>query len=87
VIFPNGREVLQYVADLYEAVCTPGVAERAQVQKMKKYMNFLGVGVEDSEAFLHDIRRCDTRAEFFEICRRHLDHDRPMTLEPRSPLA
>ena len=87
VIFPNGREVLQYVADLYEAVCTPGVAERAQVQKMKKYMNFLGVGVEDSEAFLHDIRRCDTRAEFFEICRRHLDHDRPMTLEPRSLLA
>jgi tRNA-dihydrouridine synthase B len=87
VVFPSGREVLQYVADLYEAVCTPGVAERAQVQKMKKYMNFLGVGVEDSEAFLHDIRRCDTRAEFFEICRRHLDHDRPMTLEPRSLLA
>jgi tRNA-dihydrouridine synthase B len=84
---PDGREVLQYITDLYEAVCTPGVHEKAKVQKMKKYMNFLGEGVEDSFAFLHDIRRCSTRPEFFEICRRHLDHDRPMALEPRRALA
>jgi tRNA-dihydrouridine synthase B len=84
---PCGREVLQYVNDLYEAVCTAGVPEKAQVQKMKKYMNFLGEGVEDSVAFLHDIRRCSTRAEFFDICRRHLDHGRPMALEPRRALA
>jgi len=84
---PDGRGVLHYITDLYEAVCTPGVPEKAQVQKMKKYMNFLGEGVEDSAAFLHDIRRCATRAEFFTICRSHLDHDRPMALEPRRPLA
>ena len=45
---PTGREVLGYIAELYEAVCTPGVAEKAQVQKMKKYMNFLGEGLEES---------------------------------------
>ena len=78
---PIGREVLGYVTDLYEAVCTPGVPENAQVQKMKKYMNFLGEGLEESADFLHDIRRCSTRAEFFAICSRHLDHDRPMALE------
>lgn len=78
---PSGREVLDYVSDLYEAVCTPGVAEKAQVQKMKKYMNFLGEGLEEPGAFLHDIRRCATRGEFFAICSRHLDHDRPMALE------
>ena len=78
---PIGREVLGYVTDLYEAVCTPGVPENAQVQKMKKYMNFLGEGLEESGDFLHDIRRCSTRAEFFRICSRHLDHDRPMALE------
>ena len=78
---PIGREVLGYVTDLYEAVCTPGVPENAQVQKMKKYMNFLGEGLEESADFLHDIRRCSTRAEFFRICSRHLDHDRPMALE------
>ena len=43
---PRGRDVLAYVRALYEAVCSPAVRESAQVQKMKKYMNYLGVGVE-----------------------------------------
>lgn len=78
---PSGREVLQYVEELYEAVCAPGVPENAQVQKMKKYMNFLGEGLEQSEDFLHSIRRCESRGEFFAICSRHLEHDRAMPLE------
>lgn len=82
VRFPVGRQVLDYISDLYDAVCTPGVAEKAQVQKMKKYMNFLGEGLDDSNDFLHDIRRCATRAEFFSICSRHLDHGREMPLQP-----
>lgn len=79
--WPTGREVLDYIGDLYEAVCTPRVTEKAQVQKMKKYMNFLGEGLEESGDFLHAIRRCESRGEFFSICSRHLDHDRPMALE------
>jgi tRNA-dihydrouridine synthase len=79
---PTGRQVLDYISDLYEAVCSPSVPEKAQVQKMKKYMNFLGEGLDDSAAFLHDIRRCATRDEFFSICSRHLDHGRAMPLQP-----
>ena len=79
---PTGRQVLDYISDLYEAVCSPGVPEKAQVQKMKKYMNFLGEGLDDSAAFLYDIRRCATREEFFSICSRHLDHGRAMALQP-----
>ena len=82
VSLPTGRQVLDYISDLYEAVCSPGVPEKAQVQKMKKYMNFLGEGLDDSAAFLHDIRRCATRDEFFRICSRHLDHGRAMPLQP-----
>jgi tRNA-dihydrouridine synthase len=82
VSLPTGRQVLDYISDLYDAVCSPGVPEKAQVQKMKKYMNFLGEGLEDSQVFLHDIRRCATRAEFFTICSRHLDHGRAMPLQP-----
>ncbi|MEI8292639.1 MAG: tRNA-dihydrouridine synthase family protein [bacterium] len=82
IFLPTGRDVLDYIANLYEAVCSPGVPERAQVQKMKKYMNFLGEGLEDSQAFLHDIRRCSTKAEFFSICSRHLDHGQAMRLQP-----
>ena len=86
VRLPDGRDVLAYIENLYSSASPPGVTEKVQVQKMKKYMNFLGEGLEEPESFLHDIRRCTTRSEFFSICAGHLDHDRPMPLEPRSAL-
>jgi tRNA-dihydrouridine synthase len=78
---PRGLDVLAYVRSLYDAVCSD-VHESAQVQKMKKYMNYLGVGVEPTGQFLHQIRRASARAEFFEICERFLGHDQPLPLEP-----
>ena len=81
---PTGLDVLNYVRALYDAVCSPDVRESAQVQKMKKYMNYLGLGVEPTGRFLHEIRRVDTRADFFRICEEFLNHDQPMPLEPFS---
>jgi len=86
IFVPRGTEVLAYVRALYEAVCSPAARESAQVQKMKKYMNYLGVGVEPTGQFLHQIRRVTTTADLFRVCRQFLDHDRPMPLEP-FPLA
>jgi hypothetical protein len=74
--------MLDYVRALYDAVCSPDVTETAQVQKMKKYMNYVGVGVEPSGQFLHQIRRVTTRADFFRVCEYFLNHDEPMPLEP-----
>jgi tRNA-dihydrouridine synthase len=82
VILPSGRDVLAYIRTLYEAVCSPDVREASQVQKMKKYMNYLGMGVEASGQFLHCIRRVTTRSDFFRICQEFLDHDELMSLEP-----
>ena len=84
LFIPHGLDVLAYVRALYEAVCSPDVREAAQVQKMKKYMNYLGVGAEPSGQFLHQIRRVTTRVEFFGVCEQFLDHDEPMALEPYS---
>jgi nifR3 family TIM-barrel protein len=81
---PTGLDVLNYVRALYDAVCSPDVRESAQVQKMKKYMNYLGLGVEPTGRFLHEIRRVNTRADFFQICETFLNHDQPMPLEPYS---
>ena len=86
VFIPRGMDVLEYVRALYEAVCSPAVRESAQVQKMKKYMNYLGVGVEPTGQFLHQIRRVSTVASLFRVCEEFLAHDRPMPLEP-FPLA
>lgn len=79
---PRGRDVLAYIQALYQAVCSPDVREDAQVQRMKKYMNYLAIGVEPSGQFLHCIRRATSRAEFFGLCEQFLQHDRPMPLEP-----
>lgn len=79
---PVGRDVLAYVRALYAATCSSGMTERQQVQKMKKYVNFIGIGVEPSGRFLHDIRRVETEADFFRICEEHLAHDNLMSLEP-----
>ena len=82
VFVPTGRDVLNYVRALYDAVCSPDVKESAQVQKMKKYLNYIGLGVEPTGEFLHQIRRVATKADFFHVCEEFLDHDRPMPLEP-----
>ena len=82
VFVPRGHDVLAYVRALYEAVCPPDVRESTQVEKMKKYMNYLGVGVEPAAEFLHQIRRVKSKADFFRVCEKFLDHDRPMPLEP-----
>lgn len=82
VLQPNGHEVFRYVMALYDAVCSPDVCEASQVQKMKKYMNYLGMGVEASGQFLHQIRRVTTKADFVRLCEEFLDHDEPMPLEP-----
>jgi tRNA-dihydrouridine synthase len=79
---PRGQDVMEYVRALYDAVCSPDVTEAAQVQKMKKYMNYLGAGVDLASQFLHLIRRVTTKADFFYVCEDFLNHDRPMTLEP-----
>jgi tRNA-dihydrouridine synthase len=77
---PVGRDVLAYVRELWESEITPGVSESAQVQRMKKFMNFIGEGV--GEKFLHDIRRVATAADFWRVCEDCLNHDERMTLEP-----
>ena len=77
---PVGRDVLNYIHELWDNEITPGVRESAQVQRMKKFTNFIGEGLGGN--FLHDIRRVETTADFWRVCEGFLNHDEPMTLEP-----
>jgi len=83
VKLPTGRELLAYVHELWDNEITPGIKESAQVQRMKKFTNFIGEGI--GEKFLHDIRRVETTAEFWRVCEAFLAHDEPMLLEPLTP--
>jgi nifR3 family TIM-barrel protein len=88
ITFPTGRDLLAYIRQLWESQATPDARESAQVQRLKKFMNFIGEGVPPAERFLHEIRRVATRHDFFRVCESYLDHDRPISLEPgEEPLA
>jgi tRNA-dihydrouridine synthase B len=77
-------DVREYVGRLYRATQGPGLPERMHVNKMKKYLNFVGQGVDPAGAFLHDMRRTESEAELFAVCDRHLlaAPDREFSLEP-----
>jgi len=65
-------DVRDYIGRLYRATQVPGLAEQLHVNKMKKYLNFVGQGVDPTGAFLHDMRRTETEAQLFAVCDRHL---------------
>ncbi|MGH8048372.1 MAG: tRNA dihydrouridine synthase [Chthoniobacterales bacterium] len=75
---PTGVELLEYVRALYDATWPEGIEEKLHVQKMKKYMNFVGAGI--GPEFLHEIRRVETGAEFFKVCEAWMDHAELMPL-------
>ena len=79
---PTGRDVLGYVRELWDSEITLDVKESAQVQRMKKFMNFIGEGVD--KEFLHEIRRVATAVDFFRACEGFLNHHKPLTLEPEA---
>ena len=82
IFTPSGRDLLEYIRALYAAVRPPAARESAQVQKMKKYLNFIALGAEPTGEFLHQIRRVATEGDFFHVCEEFLDHDQPLPLEP-----
>ena len=69
---PTLADVREYVERLYRATQQPGLPERLHVNKMKKYLNFVGQSVDADGAFLHDMRRTTSEAELFAVCDRHL---------------
>jgi tRNA-dihydrouridine synthase len=86
VALPTGRDVLAYIEELWEATERPESKERLQVERMKRYLNFIGQAVGSSREtavdFLHRIRRTTNRCEFFGICRTFLNHRESMDLRP-----
>lgn len=81
-VLPKGREVLDYLTCLYEWTRPPNMNGAAQVKKMKKYLNYIGLGIDAQGGFLHEIRRVTTEKAFFQTCEAYLDHSEPMALEP-----
>ena len=82
--YPRGTEVLKYIEDLFETLIVEPYDEKAHVMRLKKFLNFIALGVEPDGIFLNAIRRTKTRREFNAVCVDHLNHRDPMPLEPFS---
>lgn len=76
VMQPTRRDLREYIDRLYNETKTPDFPDKAHVSKMKKYVNFIGIGLDPDDAFLREVRLTSTTAEFFAVCDRHLlNHD------------
>lgn len=72
---PLLRDVRAYVDDLWLAAERPELPDRNRLNRMKKFLNFVGQGVDPEGRFLHEMRRAREVNDFFAICDRHLTGD------------
>ncbi|NDV63069.1 tRNA-dihydrouridine synthase family protein [Puniceicoccales bacterium CK1056] len=83
---PLLRDVRAYIDDLWKAAERPGLPDRNRLNRMKKFLNFVGQGVDPDGRFLHEMRRGREVKDFFDICDRHLLIDgrgeQPFAAEP-----
>jgi tRNA-dihydrouridine synthase B len=78
------EEVRAYIDRLNNTVEVAKIPERSRTNYLKKYLNFIGQGVDPEGQFLFEMRRAKTEAELFGICDRYLlsDPDRLFAVEP-----
>ena len=84
---PTLAHVRQYVEDLYQATTLPDRTGRYHINHLKKFLNFVGLGVDADGRFLHEMRRTQSKEELDQICDRHLiDNGRAETPFPDEPI-
>lgn len=65
-------QVREYAELLYRELGDPALPEKLRISRIKKFLNFVGQGVDPEGAFLHAMRRALTEKELFEACDRFM---------------
>jgi tRNA-dihydrouridine synthase len=82
VRYPTGLEMRDYLIRLLESVRWAGGTEHQHVERMKKYLQFIGPGIEPAGDFLRQVLRVKTVEEFHSVVQRWLNHKEPLPLIP-----
>jgi len=86
VFRPTLGDVRGYIEKLNLAKKAPDFEERFRIAHLKRYLVFIGQGVDEEGAFLHDIRRISSEGDLFRVCDSHLVDNgretRPFSDEP-----
>lgn len=72
---PTLGDVRGYIDLLWTETRREGRPDHLQVSYLKKFLNFVGQGVDPEGAFLHEVRRTRSAEDFFVCCDRHLIED------------
>ena len=69
---PKLGDVFEYIRELETCVAEPTVSAARTAARMKKFLNFIGTGIDPEGAFLHAVRRAGTPTEIFRISEKFL---------------
>jgi tRNA-dihydrouridine synthase len=84
---PTLGNVRQYIEDLVLATSKPDLKGEYHINHMKKFLNFVGLGVDVDGQFLHDMRRAKSKSDLDRICDQHLIENGRAELEfPDEPI-
>ena len=87
VFRPTKLDLLAYVEELFDEVgkaIPRNYVESGHVQRIKRFLNYIAIGVDADGTFLYDIRRIKTAAEFHEVCNRHLQSNDLVPPDPEA---
>lgn len=72
VFQPTLGDVRAYIEDLIVATSRPGMEGNRHINHMKKFLNFVGLGIDVDGQFLREMRRARTKDQLDAICDHHL---------------
>ncbi len=86
VFRPTLGDVREYVEKLIPGVCQPDMTPFRHAARIKKFLNFVGTGVDAEGAFLRDMRLAEDLDALRRVCDAHLvargNADKPFADEP-----
>jgi len=69
---PSLQDVRTYIEMLNTAKFDAEIEDRYRIAHLKRYLIFIGEGVDAAGRFLHEVRRVSDEKELFQVCDRHL---------------
>ena len=77
-------DVNDYIQHLFAITYQDNFREKSHVNSLKKFLNFIGTGIDAEGEFLVGMRLVQSKQELFNLCDRHLlsNPDHPFAIEP-----
>jgi tRNA-dihydrouridine synthase len=81
-------DVYQYIQHLFVITSREELREKSHINCLKKFLNFIGTGIDAEGQFLAGMRLVQSKQGLFELCDRHLltNPDLPFAIEPYNNL-